>query len=115
MNIVDDEALDKRTLEISFIEDFQQLQHDQQLSELKSYIQRLYQNAQTLNKGQADRQGVLMIMQICEELLPHIQQQDIDLNETIELEMSPGGGTSEVSVSLSDFGVHQACLSITVY
>lgn len=106
INVTDDKVHNKRTLEISFRQEFQLLQHDQQLSELKIYIQRLYQNAQTQQEGSANREGMTLIMQVCEQILPLLQQQEIDLAETIEMEMSLGGKGSKVSVPLSDLGVH---------
>lgn len=48
----------------------------------------------------------MLIMQVSEELLSHIQQQEIDLKETIGLEMSLGGLSPEISISINDLGMH---------
>lgn len=106
LGITDDEIQNKRTLEINFKPEFQQLKSSEQVSELKTYIQALYQNAQAIDEDHADRTGLLLVMQVCEQLLPHIQEQQLDLNETIELEMSLGGIKPEISVSLSDLDLH---------
>jgi len=106
VSIIDDDVQAKRTLEINFTEQFQQLDLAKQVSELKAYIQKLFQNAEALPEGQADREGQLLIMQICEQLLPLVQQQELDLAETIALEMGLTGMSPEISVSLADFKIN---------
>lgn len=102
VSVLDDEIKNKRTLEIDFTETYQQLSVQQQSVEMRSYIQRLFQNAETLQAGDSNREGLLLIMQICEELLPYIQQQELDLSETITMELA-ARTSSEVSISLADF------------
>lgn len=106
ISIKDDDIQKKRTLEINFKPDFQQLLPDQQTGELKKYIQNLYRNAHTLNEDHPDKAGLLLIMQVSEQLLPYLQQQQLDLSETMLLEMSLGGPQTEISVSLSDIDIH---------
>ncbi len=103
VNVKDDDIQAKRTLEINFTDAFQQLAHAEQVSSMQSYIQTLFQHAESLPQGQADREGILLIMQICEQLLPMLQQQSLDLAETISLEMGLASLTPEISVSLADF------------
>ncbi len=98
----DDELQNKRTLEINFKEQFQQLELSSQVAELKKYIQSLFQNAEAIQDNQAEKEGVLLIMQICEQLLPYLQQDELDLSETIEFEMGLAGAQSEISVSLAN-------------
>lgn len=104
VSVVDDEVQQKRTLEITFKNEFHQLSLEQRVSNLKQYIQSLYQNSQSLNDQQTDKTGLILIMQLCEQLLPYVQQDELDLSDTIQLDMSLGGGgsASEISVSLSD-------------
>jgi len=59
-----------------------------------------------LQSDQADRKGILLIIQICEELLPHLQHQEMDLSETIELQMAAANASPEIAVSLTDLGMH---------
>jgi len=106
INVLDDDVQAKRTLEIDFTEAFQQLDHAQQISDMQAYIQHLFQNAESLPQGQADREGILLIMQICEQLLPMLQQNELDLAETIALEMGLATLTPEISVSLADFNIN---------
>lgn len=103
VSVLDDEIQNKRTLEIDFTDEYQQLTPELQSSEMKSYIQKLFQNADALTPGDSSREGLLLIMQICEELLPYIQQQELDLSETITMELAAQVARPEVSVSLSDF------------
>ena len=105
IKVVDDDVQNKRTLEINFADDFQQLQASSQIADMKKYIQSLFQSAQSLQDGQADKEGILLIMQICEQLLPLLQQDELDLAETISFEMGLDNGQSEVSISLADFNM----------
>ena len=45
-----------------------------QVTEMKKNIQLLFQNARSMEDGQADKEGQLLIMQISEQLLPYLQQ-----------------------------------------
>ncbi len=100
VNVLDDDLLRKRTLEISFTDDYQHMDSALQVAEMKRYIQSLFQNTQSLDDQHADKAGALLIMQISEELLPLIQQDELDLSETIAFEMSLGE-QPEVSFSLA--------------
>jgi hypothetical protein len=103
VSVLDDDIQKKRTLEIDFTEQYQELAVEQQAADMKKYIQQLFQNAEALSEKDSNRQGLLLIMQICEELLPLIQQQELDLNETITMELAAQTVSPEVSVSLADF------------
>lgn len=102
VSVLDDEIQNKRTLEINFTEQFQQLSAQQQAADMQKYIQQLFQNGEALEPGSSNREGLLLIMQICEELLPYIQQQELDLTETITMELAAQVTMPEVSVSLAD-------------
>ena len=108
VSVVDDETLLKRTLEITFKKEFQLLSVEQRGSDLRRYIQSLFQHSQVLKEGQADKTGLILIMQLCEQLLPFVQQDELDLSETIELEMALGesGSASEISIMLSDLSIN---------
>lgn len=108
LNVTKDEVQHKRTLEITFKQEFQTLSLEQRSQELKRYIQSLYQSAQTFKDGNAEKTGLELIMQLSEELLPFIQQDELDLEETIKLEMAMGGSSvaSEKSVSLTDLNLN---------
>lgn len=106
IKVLDDEILNKRTLEINFSLDYQQLELNQQLANMKKYIQQLFQNSQAMPDNDPNKQGILLIMQIAEELLPYIQQQELDLSETISMELSAQIGAPEISVSLRDLGMN---------
>ncbi len=103
VSVLDDDIQNKRTLEIDFTEQYQKLTAEQQAADMKKYIQQLFQNAEALPDKDSNRQGLLLIMQICEELLPLIQQQELDLKETITMELAAQTVSPEVSVSLADF------------
>jgi hypothetical protein len=102
VRVLDDDIQNKRTLEIDFTEQYQELTTEQQTADMKKYIQQLFRNAETLPDKDSNRQGLLRIMQICEELLPLIQQQELDINETITMELAAQTVSPEISVSLTD-------------
>ena len=102
VRVLDDDIQNKRTLEIDFSEAYRKLTTEQQADDMKKYIQQLFQNAEALPEKDSNRQGLLLIMQICEQLLPFIQQQELDLNETITMELAAQTVAPEVSVSLAD-------------
>jgi ribosomal protein S15P/S13E len=103
VSVLDDDIQNKRTLEIDFTEPYRGLTTEQQAAGMKKYIQQLFQNAEALPEKDANRQGLLLIMQICEELLPFIQQQELDMSETITMELAAQTVSPEVSVALADF------------
>jgi hypothetical protein len=102
VRVLDDDIQNKRTLEIDFTEQYQELTTEQQAADMKKYIQQLFRNAEPLPDKDSNRQGLLLIMQICEEILPLIQQQELDLNETITMELAAQTVSPEISVSLTD-------------
>jgi hypothetical protein len=102
ISVLDDSIQNKRTLEIDFTEQYQQLSAEQQSADMKKYIQQLFQNAQALTETDPNRPGLLLIMQICEELLPYIQQEELELAETISMELAANVETPEFSVALTD-------------
>jgi hypothetical protein len=94
IDITDDESSGSRKVEVRFREDFRKLSPEQQAADMKSYIQQLYRLAQSLDQESADYQGVQLILTLCEQVLPYLADQSIDLDETITLEIDSGPGSS---------------------
>jgi len=79
-------------LHIDFIEEFQKAPLEQQGPQFRAYLAELQQ---ALHGGELDErnaQGVMLILQICEQLAPHIDSGDLALGETliIEIQRTPG-------------------------
>lgn len=76
-------------LHVAFLKEFQGLSSAEQPVALGRYINELRKKSADLTIGYADRQGVLIILQVMEQLLPHVEANEIPLEETIIIEISP--------------------------
>jgi len=70
-------------LHISFKIGFKVLDHPQQIETFQNFIKSLHTQAQSIDEDNDERQGLLMIMQISEELIKLIAENEIPLEETI--------------------------------
>jgi hypothetical protein len=82
-----DSAMGGRELQLDFTEEFRRLNLAQQADEFSNYIHRLINEISRLDEDNADRQGMITIMQIAEQLQPHIEANEIPLEETIVIEL----------------------------
>ena len=72
-----------REIHLSFKQDFAALPLQQRSEIFQEYITSLTDDLQSQEESDANRQGMTMILQICVELQPHIDTDDIPLEETI--------------------------------
>jgi len=82
-----DSASGGRELQLEFTEEFRSLNLAQQADEFGNYIHRLINDISRLDEADANRQGMIMIRQIAEQLLPHIEANEIPLEETIVISL----------------------------
>ena len=82
-----DTATGGRELQLEFTEEFRHLNLAQQADEFSDYISRLINEISRLDESDADRQGMITIRQIAEQLQPHIEANEIPLEETIVIEL----------------------------
>lgn len=75
-------------LHLRFKPDFQQLPLEERLETLQQYLTELQHNIAREN-NEANRQGLLSIAQITEQLYPHLEADEIPLQETTVIEMLP--------------------------
>lgn len=87
--VQEDESSLKRELHLSFKPGFKQQTATQRIESLQDYMDRLKQNLQQLESGNADRMGMETVHHICENLLQYLRSDEIDLNETIAIEIQP--------------------------
>jgi hypothetical protein len=59
------------------------------VNQLEIYINELDYALQQLRKDDPERLGMETVYQICDNLLDHIRADEIDLNETIVMEIQP--------------------------
>jgi hypothetical protein len=88
IKVVDNSSTQARELHLSFTARFQSLAQAQRIQSFADYIQSLNRDIQATDDPK-NQQGMLTILQICEQLLPHIQDNEIPMDETIVIEMGP--------------------------
>ncbi len=72
-----------RELHLSFKEKFRASSVQQRSESMQSYINYLTDEILLLEESDQTRQGMINILQICEQLQPHIHTDELQLEETI--------------------------------
>ena len=72
-----------RELHLSFKPEFRILPLQQQSEKFQAFIKTLINEIHQLDESDANRQGMTTILQICEQLQPHIDANELPLEETI--------------------------------
>jgi len=72
-----------REVHLDFTTEFRALNSQQQTDKFRSFIANLAKDIEALEEDSADRKGMLAIHQICEQMMPHIEANEIPLEETI--------------------------------
>ena len=72
-----------RELHLSFKPEFRILNLPQQTEAFQAFIKTLINEIHTLDESDTNRQGMTTILQICEQLQPHIDASELPLEETI--------------------------------
>lgn len=89
VGVVDKDDGAGRELHLDFSDNFRQLPDSQRISEFRNYINLLRKESSGNSLDEADRQGMLLILQIAEQLLPHLETDQMPLEETIVIEIEP--------------------------
>ena len=87
IGILDDPAQPGRELHIDFTAEFQALSQTDQAARFARYLDELQQGIESLPEADPNRAGMLVVQQIAEQLLPHVGGGELELNETIIVEM----------------------------
>ena len=77
-----------RELHIGFKPAFQQQALEKRLAAIKVYLTELQEKIEAETDAN-NQQGMITIMQISHELLPHLETDEIPLDETIVVEIGP--------------------------
>ena len=72
-----------REVHIDFSDDFRILNLTQQTDSFRIFIANLSKQINALDDNDPDKKGMLTIHQICEQIMPHIEANEIPLEETI--------------------------------
>lgn len=89
--VQDDEFTQRRSLHITFDADFQAASLGDRTEQFSDYVTRLQVQTAQMEEDTPTRQGMLIILQIAEEMLPHIEADAIPLEETIVVEIEQAG------------------------
>lgn len=85
-----------RQLVLEFANVFQMLSLEQQGKVFADYVQRLAQAVAALDETDPNRQGMILIHQVAEQLLPHIQAGEVPLEETVLVQIEQGLSLGEL-------------------
>ena len=88
-----------RELHIGFQEAFRRLPLAAQGDQFRAYLAELDAAVYTLADDDPNRPGILLIQQIAEQLLPHVEAGELSLGDTVVVEI---GGGFQVGGSLTD-------------
>jgi len=86
--IVDKPDSQSKELQLTFTDSFSNSELGQRTSILEKYINELSDNIQQLPADSQDRQGMLIIEQLAGQLLSHIANDELELEETIVVEIN---------------------------
>ena len=89
ISVQDDETSMKRELHLSFKRGFVRKELFERTEEFQTYIDRLNHNLSRLAKDNPDRLAIETVLEICENLRENIAKDEIDLDETIVIEIQP--------------------------
>ena len=88
-----------RELHLGFREEFRRLPLSAQGEAFRAYVADLTGAVYALDEDDPDRAGILLIQQIAEQLLPHVEAGELSLADTIVVDI---GGGLQVGGSLAD-------------
>lgn len=87
IGVLDDPAQPGRELHIDFSAEFQALNGQDQATAFARYLEELQRGVSTLPEEDPNRAGMLIVQQIAEQLLPHVSKGELELSDTIIVEM----------------------------
>ena len=100
ISILDREEGGGRELHFTFTEDFQSQDIASQTSTFGSYLQELTNGIKSLDEDDTNRQGMLIVQQVCEQMYPYIAEGQMALSEIIVVALTP-----EQKAATDDFNV----------
>ncbi|MCU7813390.1 MAG: transcriptional regulator [Candidatus Thiodiazotropha sp. (ex Notomyrtea botanica)] len=87
IGVLDDPEQPGRELHIDFTTEFQMLGQQDQSETFTRYLGDLQQGIVLLPEDDPNRAGMLVVQQITEQLLPHVANGELELSDTIIVEM----------------------------
>jgi hypothetical protein len=90
IGIMSDDGQSGPELHIDFTNEFRGLELAERTAEFERYMDALRREAVEQPEDSRERQGTITVLQIAEQLAPHIAADEIALNETIVVEIEAG-------------------------
>jgi hypothetical protein len=87
IGVLDDPEQPGRELHVDFTPEFQALGPEAQSQGFAEYLLTLQKSIIDLPEADPNRAGMLIVQQIAEQLMPHLATGDLELAETIIVEM----------------------------
>lgn len=97
ISIVDTDA-GERELHLKFTPEFKALKLDQQCDAFHEFIHYLKEEIDILEETDPNRQGMLTIQQIAEQLLPHIESNEIPLEDAIVVNIQADSPFGDIEI-----------------
>jgi hypothetical protein len=90
ISIVTDDNGAGHEMHLDFTDEFRQLDSTERTEEFNRYVDVLREEVSRREDDTRERQGMFTVLQIAEQLAPHVAADEIVLNETIIVEIEPG-------------------------
>ena len=88
-----------RELHLSFKPEFRVLNQSQQSESFQEFIKTLINEISKLDETDNNRQGMTTILQICEQLQPHVDANELPLEETIVVNIQTHSPFGNIKIS----------------
>lgn len=88
-----------REIHLSFKPEFRILHLQQQSESFQAFISALINEIHKLDESDPNRQGMTTILQICEQLKPHIDANELPLEETIVVNIQTHNPFGNIKIS----------------
>jgi len=85
-------------LHLDFTAEFRAMNSAQQADSFQNYTTSLINEISRLDEHDANRQGMLTILQVAEQLMPHIQANEIPLEETIVISLQQDNPFGDITL-----------------
>jgi len=90
-----------REIHLSFTPEFRAMDLQQRITVYKSYVEYLIAQAQRA-QDESVQKGIITVLQIAEQLFPHLQAEQVPLHETIIVEMGENAEGSSLDELLNN-------------
>ena len=93
---VHDPKPELRELHLDFTDKFKQMSVDQRLECIRAYIESLITKSKAIEDASSQR-GLMTVIEIAEQLLPHIQTESLPMDQTLIVEMGEAAEGSSLN------------------